>query len=109
MGKIKIGLLPRLFIAIAMGVVIGLFAPDWVMRAMNCFRDSFGQFIKFFVPFIIIGLVTPAIADTGHAAGRTLLVTMGIVVVSGVLICVVSTWIVVGRLVRFDRDQLYAV
>jgi cell division transport system permease protein len=39
----------------------------------------------------------------------TLLITMGIVVVSGVLICVVSTWIVVGRLVRFDRDQLYAV
>ena len=34
---------------------------------------------------------------------------MGIVVVSGVLICVVSTWIVVGRLVQFDRDQLYAV
>ena len=39
----------------------------------------------------------------------TLLATMGIVIVSGVLICVVSTWIVVGRLVRFDRDQLYAV
>ena len=40
---------------------------------------------------------------------RTLLLTMGIVVVSGVLICVISTWIVVGRLVRFDRDQLYAI
>ena len=39
----------------------------------------------------------------------TLLITMGIVVVSGVLICVVSTWIVVGRLVRFDRDELYAI
>ena len=39
----------------------------------------------------------------------TLLATMGIVIASGVLICVVSTWIVVGRLVRFDRDQLYAV
>jgi cell division transport system permease protein len=39
---------------------------------------------------------------------KTLLLTMGIVVASGVLICVVSTWIVVGRLVRFDRDQLYA-
>ena len=39
----------------------------------------------------------------------TLLATMGIVIVSGVLICVVSTWIVVGRLVRFDRDQLYAI
>ena len=40
---------------------------------------------------------------------ETLLTVMGIVVVSGVLICVVSTWIVVGRLVRFDRDQLYAI
>ena len=40
---------------------------------------------------------------------RTLLITMGIVIVSGVVICVVSTWIVVGRLVRFDRDQLYAI
>jgi len=39
----------------------------------------------------------------------SLLATMGIVVVSGVLICVVSTWIVVGRLVRYDRDQLYAI
>ena len=78
MRKIKIGLLPRLFIAIALGVVVGLVAPDWVMRTMNCFRDSFGQFIKFFVPFIIIGLVTPAIADTGRTAGRTLLITMGI-------------------------------
>ena len=35
-------------------------------------------------------------------------ILLGIVVVSGILICVVSTWIVVGRLVRFDRDQLYA-
>ena len=39
---------------------------------------------------------------------ETLLVTMGIVVVSGVLICVVSTWMVVGRLVGYDRNQLYA-
>ena len=39
----------------------------------------------------------------------SLLITMGIVLVSGVIICVVSTWIVVGRLVRFDRDQLYAI
>ncbi len=76
--KKKVGLLPRLFIAIALGAAIGFVSPDWVMRSLNCFRDTFGQFIKFFVPFIIIGLVTPAIADTGRTAGRTLLVTMGI-------------------------------
>ena len=71
-------LLLKLAIAMAVGAAIGAFAPDWVMRSLNSVRDTFGQFIKFFVPFIIIGLVTPAIADTGHAAGRTLLVTMGI-------------------------------
>ena len=71
-------LLLKLAIAMAIGVAVGVCAPDWVMRSLNCFRDTFGQFIKFFVPFIIIGLVTPAIADTGHTAGRTLLVTMGI-------------------------------
>ena len=78
MRKIRIGLLPRLFIALALGAAIGFYAPEWLLRSMNCFRDSFGQFIKFFVPFIIIGLVTPAIADTGRSAGRTLLLTMGI-------------------------------
>lgn len=36
-----------------------------------------------------------------------LLVTMGIVVVSGVVICVVSTYFVVGRLVSLDKSELY--
>jgi len=80
--KLKLGLLPRLFFALAVGIVIGLCAPDWVIRSTNCFRDLFGQFIKFFVPFIIVGLVTPAIAETGKGAGRMLLVTMGIACVS---------------------------
>ena len=75
--KKKIGILPRLFIAIAFGAVIGLYAPAWVMRSLNCFRDTFGQFIKFFVPFIIIGLVTPAIADTGRTAGDFDLIATG--------------------------------
>ena len=76
--KIKVGIVGRLFIAMAVGAVIGHFAPDCVMRALNSFGALFGQFIKFFVPFIIIGLVTPAIAETGKGAGKLLLMTMGI-------------------------------
>ena len=78
MRKFKIGILPKLFLAIGLGVAIGSVAPDCVIRAMNCWRDLFGQFIKFFVPFIIIGLVTPAISDTGRDAGRLLAITLGI-------------------------------
>ena len=81
----KIGLLPKLFIAIAIGIVVGWLSPDWVIRLANCFRDTFGQFIKFIVPFIILGLVAPAIIDTGKSAGRMLLMTIGIAWVSTVV------------------------
>lgn len=36
-----------------------------------------------------------------------LLVVMGIVLVAGVVICLVSTWIVVGKLVALKKDDLY--
>ena len=83
--KRRPGLLCKLFLAMAVGVAIGYFSPDWGIRALNCFRDLFGQFIKFIVPFIIVGLVTPAITDTGRKAGKLLLLTMGIAWVSTVL------------------------
>ena len=81
----KIGLLPKLFIAIVIGIVVGFVAPDWCIRTLNCFRDTFGQFIKFIVPFIILGLVAPAIIDTGKSAGRMLLMTIGIAWLSTVV------------------------
>ena len=39
---------------------------------------------------------------------KMLLVVMGIVVASGVLICVISTFFVVNRLLSLSKDQLYA-
>ena len=78
MGIRKIGILPRLFAAIVIGALVGAFAPAWTIRALNTFSGVFGQYIKFIVPFIILGLVTPAIADTGRNAGKILLVTMGV-------------------------------
>ena len=60
------------------GAVIGGFAPSCIIRVLNSFGGTFGQFISFFVPFIIVGLVTPAIAETGKGAGKLLLATMGI-------------------------------
>ena len=80
--KLKIGIVGKLFIAMVIGVAIGHFAPGAVIRALNSFGGTFGQFIKFFVPFIVIGLVTPAIAETGKGAGKLLLATMGLAYLS---------------------------
>ena len=37
----------------------------------------------------------------------SLLIVIGVVIVSGVVICVVSTYFVVGKLVSLPKDNLY--
>ena len=83
--KIKFTLLPRIILALALGVLAGGFAPAALVRAVNTFSGFFDQFIRFMVPLIIIGLVTPAIAETGRRAGKMLLVTVGIAYTSTLL------------------------
>lgn len=83
--KSKNTLLLKLLAAMVAGGLIGWGAPDCVIRALNSFSSVFGQFIKFVVPFIIVGLVTPAIAEAGRTAGRLLLLTTGVAYASTLL------------------------
>ena len=75
-----IGLLPRILIAITLGILLGLFSPDIPVRLFVTFNGLFSQFLGFLVPLIILGLVTPAIvnveAESGAGAGRMLLLTV---------------------------------
>lgn len=75
MGKIRLGLLPRIVIAIMLGVGIGLFSPSFFVRIFATFNAMFGNFLQFLIPLIITALVTPAIADLGKGAGKLLLIT----------------------------------
>ena len=74
----KIGLLPRIVIAIVMGILIGNVLPEGWVRVFVTFNYVFSQFLGFLIPLIIIGLVAPAIADIGRSAGRLLLLTVGL-------------------------------
>ena len=69
-------LLPRIIIAIILGVVAGSFVPGEWLRVFATFNGIFSQLLGFLIPLIIIGLVTPAIADIGESAGRLLVVTV---------------------------------
>ena len=71
----KIGLLPRVIIAIILGVVCGSFFPEWAVRCFITFNSIFSNFLSFLIPLIIVGLVTPDIADIGKGAGKLLLIT----------------------------------
>ena len=46
------------------------------LRMLKTFNVIFAQALKFIVPLLILGLVTPAIADAGKGAGRLLMTVM---------------------------------
>ena len=75
MKKLHIGLLPRIIIAIALGILLGNFLPGGMVRFFVTFNGIFGEFLNFSIPLIIVGLVTVAIADIGKGAGKLLLIT----------------------------------
>ncbi len=75
MSKKKLGLLPKLIIAIALGVIVGLVAPEKLIAIFATFNGIFNQFLGFVIPLIIIGFVVPGIADLGDGAGKTLAIT----------------------------------
>lgn len=70
--KVKIGLLGRIIIAIALGVLLGSFVPEMFVRVFATFNTVFGEFINFAVPLIIIGFIAPAIAEFGKGSGKLL-------------------------------------
>ena len=80
----KIGLLPRLIIAIILGILFGSVLPEPGVRVFATFNGIFGQFLGFAIPLIILGFVAPGIGDLGKGAGRILAVTAGIAYASTV-------------------------
>ena len=82
----RIGLLPRILIAIAMGIGAGFVLPEWAGRIFATFNEVFSEFLSFIIPLLILGLVAPAIADLGKSAGRMLLVTVAIAYVMSVAV-----------------------
>lgn len=78
MKKIKISLLLKVIIAIALAIIFGQFMPASIARVFVTFNSVFANFLTFAIPLIIIGLVTPAISDLGKGAGRLLLITAAI-------------------------------
>ena len=68
-------LLPKVAIAIVLGILCGFFFPQWATRIFLTINSIFGNFLSFIVPLLIVGLVAPGIASLGRGAGRLLAIT----------------------------------
>ena len=79
------GLLPKVLIAIALGIICSFFFPDALTRCFITFNSIFSNFLGLFIPIIILGLVAPGIFELGKGAGRLLLITAAIAYLSTIL------------------------
>ena len=79
------GLLPKVLIAIALGIVCSFFFPDGLTRCFITFNSIFSNFLGLFIPIIILGLIAPGIFELGKGAGKLLLITAVIAYLSTIL------------------------
>lgn len=81
----KIPLFAWILLAIVLAVISGQFFPVPLARVFFTFNSIFGTFLGFVIPLIIIGLVTPAIAELGSGSGKWIAITAGIAYLSTML------------------------
>lgn len=98
--KIKIGLLAKVVIAIALGIGGSYipFLPDAFVRISATFNSLFSNFLDFAIPLIILGLVAPGIAELGKGGGKLLGVT--VLIAYGSTVCA-------GYFSYFTCDAIY--
>lgn len=84
MKKIKLSLFVKVLIAIVLGALLGMVAPVVLVRIFKTFNVLFAQILRFIVPLLVLGLVTPAIYNLGKGAGKMLLIVVAVAYVSTV-------------------------
>ena len=75
---IKIGLIPKLIIAIILGILFGTFLPEWCNRLIVTFSSIFSTFLAFVMPLMIVAYVTMGIANLRSGAGKLLVITVAL-------------------------------
>lgn len=86
----KLGLIPKLLMGLGIGILIGLFGPDWMIRFTETGNMLLGNLIKFFIPLIIFAFVAASIAEFSSKAGRLLSFTIGISYLDTILACMLG-------------------
>ena len=66
------GLINKLLMGIALGVVVGLLASESIMAVIASIKYIIGQFIFYTIPLVIIAFIAPAITKLHHNANKML-------------------------------------
>lgn len=97
MKKKTLGLVPKLLIAIVLGILAGQmkFLPEGLLRIPVTFSSIFSTFLSFIIPLMILGFVVVGIADLTEGAGKllgmTTLLAYGSTLIAGALSYLMAT------------------
>lgn len=97
MKKIKFGLIPKLLLAIILGIVFGQlgFVPDVILQIPITISHLFSSVLSFVIPLMIVGYIVVGIADLTQGAGKllgaTTLLSYGSTLVGGLIAYTVAS------------------
>ena len=84
----------KLVVGMIAGTLLGLYAPDGIVRLLLTFQVIVGQLIKFTIPLIILFYITDGIAslprNSGRLLGRTVAMAYGSTIIAGTLAYLVA-------------------
>lgn len=95
MEKKKLGLVPKLIIAIILGVIVGQldFIPEFILRIPITYSKIFASILSFVIPLMILGFVIVGIADLTEGAGKLLGMTTALAYGSTLLAGVIAYFV----------------
>ncbi len=74
----------QLLIAVAAGIIVGIYAEGTFLSAIVSIKHISGQIIFFLVPLIILGFIAPSIAHLRSNASKMLLFAFGLAYLSSI-------------------------
>jgi len=105
-----------LIAGIVAGILLGLFAPDWMIRILITVKALFGELLFFTVPLLILFFISSGIAalpqQSGRLLGRSLGLAYGSTLLAGSLAFTVAGLLVpmlTGSVQAFDAAETLAL
>lgn len=90
----------KLIAGIVSGIIIGLYAPDFIVQLTFTIQMLVGQLIKFTIPLIILFYIASGIASlpqgSGALLGKTVGLAYGSTIVAGIIAFVVASTVLPG-------------
>jgi len=85
--KKKIGLIPKLLIALVLGAIVGqmTFLPQVILQIPVTISSIFSSILNFFIPLMIVGFIVKGVSDLSEGAGKLLGLTTGMAYLSTII------------------------